>query len=116
MGLNDRYAPVSVLSILLCMAPLAGCDNLRHALVAQPASIAAWPIAKASIPLPVHALLIAPEEPDCEFKTTDPNADERQKLDYERQCYRHAEIIARERLRLLQASVRRMARAINHSQ
>jgi hypothetical protein len=67
-----------------------------------------------SIPLPARTLLVAPEEPDCELK--DPNADERQKLDYERQCYRHAGIIARERMRLLQASVRRTAQAINRCQ
>ena len=67
-----------------------------------------------SIPLPARTLLVALEEPDCELK--DPNADERQKLDYERQCYRHAGIIARERMRLLQASVRRTARAINRCQ
>ena len=59
-------------------------------------------------------VMVSPLEPDCELK--DPNADERQKLDYERQCYRHAEIIARDRLRLLQASVRRTARAINRCQ
>jgi hypothetical protein len=58
--------------------------------------------------------LVSPLEPDCELK--DPSADERQKLDYERQCYRHAEIIARDRLRLLQASVRRTTRTINRCQ
>jgi hypothetical protein len=62
-----------------------------------------------SIPLsPVRdrELLNPPAAPDCEFKTSDdPKADERQKLDYERQCYRHAEMIVRSRLHLLQASV-----------
>ena len=51
------------------------------------------------------ALLRPQLEPDCEFKTGDSNFDERQKLDYERQCYRHAEMIVRNRLELLQSSV-----------
>jgi hypothetical protein len=33
------------------------------------------------------------------------------KLDYERQCYRHAETIVRRRLQLLQASVGEMLKA-----
>jgi len=49
-----------------------------------------------------QALLAPQPEPDCEFKTTGTDADERQKLDYERQCYRHAEMIVRSRLKLLQ--------------
>ena len=57
------------------------------------------------IPVPGRELLNRQAEPDCEFKTTDPKADERQKLDYERQCYRHAEMIVRSRLQLLQGSV-----------
>jgi hypothetical protein len=47
------------------------------------------------IPVPGRELLNPQAEPDCEFTTTDPKADERQKLDYERQCYRHAEMIVR---------------------
>lgn len=110
MRLNRRSAPASALGILLFAATLVGCDNLRHAVIVQPARNPARPTSAASIPMPARALLVALEKPDCELK--DPNADERQKLDYERQCYRHAEIIAHERLQLLQASVRRTARAI----
>jgi hypothetical protein len=68
------------------------------------------------IPLPDQELLIPQPEPDCEFKPQpqpsqiDPNT-ERMKLDYERQCYRHAEIIVRRRLQLLQASVGEMLKA-----
>src|SRR5262245_7522334 len=113
MCLNRWSAWASALCILLNTATLAGCDNLRHAPIVRPASSPARPSA-VSIPLPARTLLVALEEPDCELK--DPNADERQKLDYERQCYRHAGIIARERMRLLQASVRRTARAINRCQ
>jgi hypothetical protein len=109
MPLNRWSAPASAFCILLGAATLTGCDNLRHAVIVQPASTPARPMSAASIPIPARALMVSPLEPDCELK--DPNADERQKLDYERQCYRHAEIIARDRLRLLQASVRRTARA-----
>jgi len=75
------------------------------------------------IPLPRSALLKPQPAPNCTFKPTEPSAqsneastDDRPKLDYERQCYRHAEMIARERLQLLQASVRRMAKAVDRCQ
>jgi hypothetical protein len=55
------------------------------------------------------ALLSPQPEPDCVFKTDDPNATERQQLDYERQCYRHAEMIARNRLEMLQSAIRQRA-------
>ena len=60
---------------------------------------------EASIPLPAAPLLSPQPEPNCEVETTGSSADERQKLDYERQCYRHAEMIVRSRLQLLQGSV-----------
>jgi len=54
--------------------------------------------------------LLAPQaEPDCGFKTDDPNATERQQLDYERQCYRHAEMIVRNRLQMLQDAIKQRA-------
>jgi len=74
------------------------------------AGAATRPASRTPIPLPDRALLNPQPVPSCEFKTqpqpgqADPNA-ERTKLDYERQCYRHAEIIARGRLEQLQASV-----------
>lgn len=56
------------------------------------------------------AALLSPQpEPDCAFKTNDPNATERQQLDYERQCYRHAEMIARHHLEMLQNAIRQRA-------
>jgi Protein of unknown function (DUF3551) len=62
-----------------------------------------------TIPLPEQALLAPIPEFDCEFKpsTVDGATDTalRMKLDYERQCYKHAETILRDRLRLLQASI-----------
>lgn len=69
---------------------------------------------RTSVAVADRALLVSSVEPDCAFKTDDPNADERQKLDYERQCYRHAEIIVRDRLSRLQNSVRTTARVIDH--
>jgi TPR repeat protein len=54
--------------------------------------------------------LLAPQpEPDCAFRTDDPNATERQQLDYERQCYRHAEMIVRNRLEMLQDAIKQRA-------
>jgi len=104
------------IGILLCVVTLAGCDNLRPGSVGRTASMSPKPVPRIALLLPIRAQLSAPVEPDCEFKTTEPNTDDRQKLDYERQCYRHAAMIARERLRLLQSSVRRMARAADRCQ
>jgi hypothetical protein len=67
------------------------------------------------VPLPDKALLGRLPEPDCKFKTSESDTDDRQKLDYERQCYRHAEIIARLRLLLLQRSVDKTIRALKGS-
>jgi hypothetical protein len=77
----------------------------------------AWPGARTQIPLPNRALLTPPAEFNCEINAAAPgqsspgpppaqaDADTalRAKLDYERQCYRHAEMILRDRLLLLQA-------------
>jgi hypothetical protein len=96
----------------------------------------ARPSARTSIPLPDQELLTPPPEFDCAFKTTsvddasdqsqpsptraqaDPNLDvlARMKLDYERQCFRHAEIILRDRLRQLQAAVGETIEAVNRSE
>jgi hypothetical protein len=65
------------------------------------------------------ALLEPQPAPDCEFrgadlKTVDPEQFARLKLDYERQCYLHAEKMARDRLRLLQASKQCRTRPARH--
>jgi hypothetical protein len=83
--------------------------------------------ARPALPLPDPALLASPAEFDCEFRTAnlDGTGDARQtsgqagsaeaalrmKLDYERQCYRHADMIARNRLRNLQAAAGETIRA-----
>lgn len=56
------------------------------------------------------ALLAPQPAPDCKFdepvsKTVDPDQWMRLKLDYERQCYQHAEKVVRERLVSLQQAV-----------
>jgi hypothetical protein len=69
---------------------------------------------------PARALLASQPAPDCEFRgadrnTVDPEEWARLRLDYERQCYRRAEKIARERLRQLQASSKCEVEPVRHS-
>jgi hypothetical protein len=95
-------------SSVACMTVLAGCAS--HS--TQQEWSQAEPIeAPRIIHRPDRALLKPQPAPDCEFrganaKTMDADVFARLKLDYERQCYQRAEKIARERLRVLQASSR----------
>jgi hypothetical protein len=91
--------PSRVLAVLLCALALAGC-----------AAGSAAPVGPAAAPM--HPLLAAPPKPDCTFHevglgdTMPDSADAAgRKLDYERRCYRRAEMRARARLRRLQAAV-----------
>ena len=114
---NQGHLLAFSLGIALCAVVLAGCVyGGRRVVGVQPVGIDGSKTSGLGtrIPLPAPALLAPQSEPNCEFATTDPNSDERQKLDYERQCYRHAEMIARARLRLLQRSVAKTIRAIKH--
>jgi len=90
---------------------------------------------KTSIPLPALTLLLSPSEFNCEFKNDSPNEPGGQresdasggrpeanaelvtitKLDYERQCFRHAALIAYDALDRLQASVQGTIKAVNGS-
>jgi hypothetical protein len=93
---------------------------------ACPAAVsAAQPGSKPSIPLPRHALLTPPPNLDCAFKDSADAADSaakptpaeaiaavRMKLDYERQCYRHNEIILLNDLDQLQAAVGETIKAV----
>jgi hypothetical protein len=87
--------------------------------------------ARTTIPLPDRALLATPPEFACEFKDagrdgasgagpspagTQADAALRRKLEYERQCYRHAEMILRDRLLRLQASLGETATAIDRGE
>ncbi len=58
----------------------------------------------------VRALLLPLAAPECDV-TGRADLDERQKLDYQGQCYRQAEILARDRLHRLQNVVRKMVHA-----
>jgi hypothetical protein len=68
-------------------------------------------ITKTAMPVPAPELLTAPPAPDCALDPTRAT-DDRQKLDYERQCYRHAEIIIRARFERLQDEVGKMIKAV----
>jgi hypothetical protein len=69
------------------------------------------PPSAAPAPLPEPALLTPQPEPQCSSATAGTGPNDPQRLDYERQCYRHAEMIVRARLDLLQEAVRRNERA-----
>jgi len=93
---------------------------------ACPAAVStAGPGSRPSIPLPRRALLTLPPDVDCTFKDSSDAADSapsptpaqavaavRMKLDYERQCYRHNEIILRNGLEQLQAAVGETTKAV----
>lgn len=74
------------------------------------------PVSRPEIPLPDRALLQRQAEPDCAFRGTlssPMTAEEiQQKLDYEQQCYRQSELIARARLHALQDAVEDTIRAV----
>ena len=93
---------------------------------ACPAAVStAQPGSRPSIPLPRPTLLTRPPDVDCTFKDSSDAADSaprptpaeaiaavRMKLDYERQCYRHNEIILRTGLEQLQAAVGETIKAV----
>ena len=93
---------------------------------ACPAAVSsAQPGSTPSIPLPRRTLLTPPPELDCTFKDSSNAADSasrptpaeaaaaaRMKLDYERQCYRHNEIILLNSLEQLQAAVGETIKAV----
>jgi len=125
--------PASILGAALCAIAAAGCapaytkpsialppdrhstgtirPEKREVRVTRVVPIKTMVPVKIAVPLPREDLLSPMQEPDCQFPATE-TADERQKLDYERQCYRQAEIIARTRLRLLQDSIENTVKAI----
>jgi hypothetical protein len=132
LRLADRALSIPkrlAVSIVFCATAVAGCAQspahlefapVQHEVRAVPVRTAAHarrhtepqePIRSAELRIqrPDPSLLAPQPPPDCDFKRTgvsavDPGEWARLKLDYERQCYLDAEKIARERLRLLQAS------------
>ena len=76
-----------------------------------PTKTSAPPPSGAPVPPTEPALLTPQPEPQCGSATAGTGSNDPQRLDYERQCYRHAEMIVRARLDLLQEAVRRNERA-----
>jgi hypothetical protein len=109
-------------SVVFCALAVAGCarnpahrefNPVQHKVRAAPVRAHRYTEPRRQAELRIRRpdpTLLAPQpSPDCEFKRTDvkavdPNEWARLKTDYERQCYQDAEKIARDRLRLLQAS------------
>jgi hypothetical protein len=110
-------------------------STVRPAVTTGISTTRSSPSARTSIPLPDQALLTPPPEFGCEFRTARPDdasgqplrptpaeADRgadaalRMKLDYERQCYQHAEMILRDRLRRLQTAVDETIKAVDRSE
>ena len=121
------FAPkLLTVCVILCSVSFAGCARnpaqrevspVLHESKASPARAPlrtrrySEPVryAEPKIRRPDLALLTPQPAPDCEFKrsdlkTVDPDEWARLKVEYERQCYLDAEIAARDRLALLQAS------------
>jgi hypothetical protein len=112
-------AKVAALALSTCM--LAGCGADFGESEARP-----------RLPLPKTALLTRQPAPNCEYRTasldtsskradaqpaaSDGDPDVRTKLDYERQCYRHAELIARTRLKDLQDAVKDTVKAVKRTE
>jgi hypothetical protein len=111
-------APACVLAVVFCTVTLAACYRADHDFTASTTARTRAPASASAstIPLPSPALLDPQPEPDCEFKSGEPKADELRKLDYERQCYRHAEINARRRLQLLQSAVDTTIKAVKRNE
>jgi hypothetical protein len=100
------------LCAISCAMAVAGCaQNSAQREVQEDPVHAAAPARYPELRIrrPDRALLAPQAAPDCEFrgsdlKTVDPDEWARLKIDFERQCYQHAEKVARDRLRRLQAS------------
>jgi len=122
-------------AVVVCALALTGCvpaySHHTERLSDGPAAASKRQVAKKAVPLPSQALLAPQATPDCEGKgqgqqlaSTDAsaavalrpetNADLalRIKLEYERECYRHAEARVREQLRKLQASASETIKAV----
>jgi hypothetical protein len=116
LGRRPALAPrFLTLSAISCAMAVGGCaqNPAQREFQADPfhADAPAQGQPELRIRRPDRALLRPQPAPDCELKgsdlkTVDPDQWARLKLDFERQCYQHAEKIARDRLRLLQASSR----------
>ena len=95
-------SPARIVAVVCWAQALAGCA----------AGLAAPPVQQMATSPSVRALLTAPAKPNCAFHEIalgdtwpDPAETARHKLEYERRCYRQAEVQARARLRRLQSSI-----------
>jgi len=108
-----------MLVVAFCAVTFTGCDRAGRASTVSSTKntyISTSAGSRTPIPLPGRTLLNPQPEPDCELQTTEPKTDDLRKLDYERQCYRHAEMIVRSRLQLLQGSVGKTIKAVKRSE
>jgi hypothetical protein len=116
--LKHAQLSAAVLGAALYAMALAGCAPNSNA------NASIRPNLRSPIPLPARALLEAQPEPHCDFQINrvgdgllDTDAAALEKLDYERQqCYRKAETITRNRLRLLQAAVAKTLKAVKRGE
>lgn len=100
--------PIRLLLVVIGAVTLAGCNHAgRNPTGSGVAGTTSARSTAAPIRLPDQALLKRQTEPACSYKSTESKTDELKKLEFERQCYRHAEIIARHRLQQLQSAVDR---------
>lgn len=126
LGLASFAPRLLTISVVFSAMTVAGCarnpdhrefNPVQHEVRATPVRAPARALrhteprhyAELRIRRPDPALLTPQPAPNCEFKRTDvsavdPNEWARLKIDYERQCYQDAEKLARDRLKLLQAS------------
>jgi hypothetical protein len=104
------------LAVASCATLLPGCDRAGY--LPDPPGTAGTSIspgAGSPIPLPKRVLLTPQAKPNCEYTNTEVGADDPRRLDFERQCYRHAEMVVRDRLQLLQGAVDKTIRAVRRN-
>jgi hypothetical protein len=108
---TGRVLPTGFLVVALGATLVTGCDSppLPESAVVQPALLQPQPPPRCSPKGEAGQRKQQPAPAGASAKATD-SADALSKLDYEAQCYRHAEMIARNRLAKLQNSVQGMAK------
>ena len=130
-GRCHSVLPGPVLAAAMCAGLLAGCCDPEFAGhgYTMGDTAHAGPLFGSSlkIPLPGQALLAAQSAPNCEYNASrgDNGPGQRQKsqsdideayrvkLEHERECYREAEMRARQRLQHLQTSIGKTINAVN---
>ena len=133
---TDQQILAFALVCVACLA-LAGCAGRPPSMpISMSDSTPTKRELRVPIPLPSPALLKPQPEPNCEYKPIEPKSsepkatetnsalrkpnsgsnqldnDDLSKLNYQKECYRQYEVIVRDRLQVLQASVDKTIRAI----